>query len=158
MSYDQKCYDLAEEFLRDKDPLVPIKKIERTAQEIQTVIEDADNEEFDENDLNEADDDNEASITPDSAMQIGDTVLHVMGVNPKVQKVVLTSGHPGRFTAERKEPYGLVQYFSFGQIFDNPVEADRAIIRNIDRAVEDHQKQIDDLLTNRAAVMERLES
>lgn len=90
-------------------------------------------------------------------MQIGDTVFQVIGTSPEIKRTVLRRGHPGSFTTSINEPYGRVEYYNFGQIFDNQIEADRAIIRNINQRVSDLQQQIAILLVNRDAVMARLE-
>ncbi len=89
-------------------------------------------------------------------MQIGDTVLHVNGTSPIVRKVHLDALTDDRFSVYDQSDGIGTWWHGWGQIFDNPTAADQAIVRNIDKSVASLQKQIDNLLADRATVMARL--
>lgn len=89
-------------------------------------------------------------------MKVGDTVFHVNGVDTNVKKSLLKRHDKHGFSIHR-QAQGLDYYLhNWGEIFDNAVEADRAVLRNIDKKIEELKAEINRLSTDRNIVLKRL--
>jgi hypothetical protein len=89
-------------------------------------------------------------------MQVGDTVLHVNGTSPEVRRVHLDALTANSFSISDRADGFHTLWNGWDEIFDNETEANRAIIRNIDRAIEERQRQIEELVADRDVVLARL--